>query len=66
MRVDITFRTWIKEVDREVRQFTGTDDLGIPSTMWHEFFEEGYTPMQAAETALMNEGYHIEENYYLG
>jgi len=66
MRIDMTFNDWFREVDEDIRHFTGMGNECVHKERWHDWYDEGYSPLQAAETALMNEGFHIDENYYLG
>jgi len=66
MRTDMTFSDWFQEVDEDIRRLTGIGTEGVHVERWHDWYDEGYSPLQAAETALMNEGFYIDENYYLG
>jgi len=62
----MTYSDWFKEVDEDIRHITGTGIVCVHKKRWHDWYDDGYSPWQAAETALMNEGFHIDENYYFG
>jgi len=64
MRIDKRFSDWFEEVNEDIRRFTGMSIEYVDEKKLHEWYNEGYSPWQAAETALMNEGFHIDENHY--
>jgi hypothetical protein len=66
MRLDMTFDEWFKEMDEDMLRIAGIGTEGVTYKRLHEWYDDGYTPLQAAETALMNTGFHLEENYYFG
>jgi hypothetical protein len=66
MRVDITFNEWLKRVEKDMQCISGMGIEEVYKKKWHDWYEDGYSPLQAAETALMNSGFHLEENYYIG
>jgi hypothetical protein len=66
MRIDITFDSWIKEVNENMLRFVGKGTDIISERTWQRWYEDGYTPMQAVETELMNRGVYLDESYYLG
>jgi hypothetical protein len=66
MRIDMTFNEWFRKVDEDMLRIGGIGTDGITDKRLHNWYDDGYTPIQAAETALMNRGYQLKENYYLG
>jgi len=62
----MTFDNWIKEVNEDMLRFVGKGADIISERTWHRWYEDGYTPMQAVETELMNRGVYLDESYYLG
>jgi hypothetical protein len=66
MRIDMTFNDWFKEVEEYLQRISGMRSEELRKKSWHDWYDEGYTPLQATETALLNNGFHIDENYYLG
>ena len=66
MRIDMTFERWMKEVNEDMLRFDNKGAESISQKNWHIWYVEGYTPMQAVETALMNRGFSFDDHYYLG
>ena len=66
MRIDMTFDEWFREVDDDMLRIAGVGTDRVAYRKWHSWYEDGYSPMQAAETALMNTGFPFDENYYFG
>jgi hypothetical protein len=52
----MTFQTWTQELDQVIKDTIGTslDDLADADT--RQMFDDGFTPQQAAQVILMDEG----------
>lgn len=52
-----TFEIWMKKVDQELEARCGLVSLDLADMPYRDWYEDGYTPSEAAQEALENEGF---------
>lgn len=54
------FAQWLKEVDGVIGGICGLGHNDIADQTWYDWFADGYSPEEAAQEALENEGFAYE------
>jgi hypothetical protein len=53
----MTFEQWMQKVDSAVIRQTGVSVHDLADQCFHDWFDDGITPVQAARLTLENEGF---------
>ena len=56
----MSFEKWMQLVDREIARICGVGYMDLGDQMYHDWFDEGWAPREAAYEALENEGFPFE------
>ncbi len=51
------FREWLRQVDTELAKRCGLSHDDLADQPWRDWFNDGFTPAEAAEESLINEGW---------
>ena len=52
----MTYQAWMKKVDIVLGALVGLGARDLADCCWHDMFEGGYTPAEAAKEALESDG----------
>lgn len=58
--MDMTFKQWMKEVNREVISQAGVSVHDLGDQPFSDWYESGMTPQEAAYEALVDEGFPFQ------
>ena len=53
----MTFKMWMDKVDGALDSVCGLSHMDIADQRWHDWFDDGFTPEEAAREALEDEGF---------
>lgn len=57
MNMELTFKQWMAQVNREVSRIAGLSVYDLADQPFRDWYEDGLTPAEAAEETLMDEGF---------
>lgn len=55
-----SFEDWMRQVDREMIRVSGIGHMDIGDQLWHDWYDDGISPKEAAEDALRSEGFPFQ------
>ena len=54
-----SFQAWLDKVSNVIQRETGLGVFDLADQPYHDWYDDGYTPREAASEALENEGYYL-------
>lgn len=55
-----SFEDWMRQVDRAMIRISGIGYMDIGDQLWHDWYDDGVSPKEAAEDALRSEGFPFQ------
>ena len=53
----MTFPQWMQKVDAEIEKICGLSSMDLADQPFHDWFDDGMDPAEAAELTLEDEGF---------
>ena len=57
----LTFEKWMELVDQELSKECGLTHYDLPDKTYHDWFDDGVSPLDVATIVLESEGYDLLE-----